>query len=166
MRDTPIINIDRLEYMQIGDGGKFQGRLARIAPLLGARDLGFNITRVPPGKRAFPFHLHHGIEEMFFVLEGEGTLRLGEEEHPVRQGDFMAFPAGPHGGHQIINTGETELAYLAVSTMRSPEIVEYPDSGKIGAMAGTFSGASPDIHLRLFVRPESGVDYFDGESGD
>lgn len=164
MPGKPIINIDRLEYMKIGDGGKFQGRLARVGTLLGARDLGYNITRVPPAKRAFPFHLHHGIEEMFFVLEGKGTLRFGDEEYPIRQGDFMAFPAGPHGAHQIINTGESELAYLAVSTMRTPEVVEYPDSGKIGAVAGSFSTDPPDIHVRLFVRPESGVDYFDGES--
>jgi len=164
MITKPIVNMDDLEYADFGDGGKFQARLARVSPLIGARDLGYNVTRVPPGKRAFPLHFHHGIEEMFLVLEGEGTLRLGDEEHPLREGDFVAFPAGPHGGHQIVNTGKTELRYLAVSTTKSPDIVEYPDSGKVGAVAGDFADRAMPMDLRLYVKKESGVGYFDGES--
>lgn len=46
---------------------------------------------------------------------------------------------------------------LIVSTRVSPEIVEYPDSGKVGAMA---LGESP---VRVLVRTDQQVGYFDGE---
>lgn len=164
MGSKPVINIDELEYADLGDGGKFAARLARISPAIGAKKLGYNITKVPPGKRAFPLHFHHGIEEMFFILDGEGTMRFGEQERPLKKGDFIAFPAGPHGGHQIINTGTSELTYLAVSTTTSPDIVEYPDSGKIGAMAGDFSNREMRMDVRLYVSKDSGVGYFEGES--
>ncbi|MGH8630647.1 MAG: cupin domain-containing protein, partial [Burkholderiales bacterium] len=43
----------------------------------------------PPGKRAFPFHSDHANEEMFFILEGGGTLRYGHEEQRLRKGDVV-----------------------------------------------------------------------------
>ncbi len=160
MTKGPIINIDNLKYMDFGDGGKFAAKLGRIGPAIGAKQLGYNLTVVPPGKRAFPYHLHHKLEEMFFILEGEGRLRYNGEEYDLKVGDVIACPAGPGGAHQIINTGKTELKYLAVSNSGGPEVAEYPDSGKIGVMCGTFE--KPD--LRIIVKNDAGVEYFDGES--
>jgi uncharacterized cupin superfamily protein len=164
MAQKPVINVDELDYKEVGDGRKFKAKLARAAPLIGAKKLGYNVTRVAPGKCAFPFHLHHGLEEMFFILEGEGTLRHGLEEQPVKKGDVIAFPPGPLGAHQIVNTGKAELAFLAVSTVESPDVVEYPDSGKVGAMAGAFAGPGQELDLRFYVKKGAGVSYFDGES--
>jgi uncharacterized cupin superfamily protein len=39
--------------------------------------LGAMFVTVAPGKRAFPFHNHLGNDEMFVILEGEGTFRFG-----------------------------------------------------------------------------------------
>ena len=97
---------------------------------------------------------------MFFILEGSGTLRYNDEEYPVKKGDFIACPTGPGTARQIINTSDKEIKYLALSTNTNPEIAEYPDSNKVGSYAGSFE--KPD--LRLVVKKESGVDYFDGES--
>ena len=160
MSKGPIINISDLKYMDFGDGGKFEAKFGRVSPLIGAEKLGYNITIVPPGKRAFPYHLHHTNEEMFFILEGEGTLRYNDEEFPVKKGDFIACPAGPGTARQIINTSKKGIKYLALSTNTNPEVAEYPDSGKVGVLCGSFE--SPD--LRLFVKKDSGVDYFEGES--
>jgi len=164
MADKPLINIDELEYTRFGDGGRFEAKLLRISAAIGARDLGYNITVVPPGRRAFPFHRHHHNEEMFFILQGTGTLRYGDGEYPLREGDVIACPAGPAGAHQIINSGRAELRYLAVSTNRSPEVAEYPDSGKVGMYAGDFADTGAEMDLRLLVKTASAVDYFDGES--
>ena len=135
----PLINIADVElqprpaaFTPSGDAAeRFDARIGQIAPLLGARKLGYNITAVSPGKRAFPFHNHQVNEEMFFILEGTGELRFGKETYPMRPGDLIACPpGGPDVAHQIINTGEGEMRYLAVSTKLSPEVAEYPDSGK------------------------------------
>ena len=73
---------------------------------------------------------------MFFVLDGQGEIRIGEAVYAIKSGDIIACPAGDQNtAHQIINTGAAELRYLADSTRYTPEIAEYPDSGKFGVPA-------------------------------
>ena len=163
MESMPKINIDEVEATEFGDGGKFEARLLRIAHRIGAQKLGYNITILPAGKCAFPFHRHHANEEMFFILEGEGSLRYGEQTFPLRQGDFVACPPGSGGGHQVINSSENELRYLAVSTNQSPEVCEYPDSRKVGSYAGDFADPEAGLELNLVTKSESAVKYFEGE---
>lgn len=72
-----IVNIADVELQSFppgfgptGDAAqRYEARMARISPQLGAQKLGYNVTAVPPGKRAFPLHNHRVNEEMFFVLE-------------------------------------------------------------------------------------------------
>jgi uncharacterized cupin superfamily protein len=54
---------------------------------------------------------------------------------PIKGGDIIARPAGgKRTAHQIINTSEEELRFLAVSTKLSPEIAEYPDTNRFGVL--------------------------------
>ncbi|HEY7241198.1 MAG TPA: cupin domain-containing protein [Burkholderiales bacterium] len=134
---------------------RFEARVGQVGRQIGAKKLGYNITAVPPGKRAYPFHNHRLNEEMFYVLEGRGEVRIGAETFPIRAGDFIACPPGGQElAHQIANTGTGELKYLAVSTMRYPEVCEYPDSGKIGVIADS---------IRYVNRLDSQVGYWEGE---
>lgn len=162
---VPIINLDVLtptpfpaDYGPKGaTADKFAPMIIRIGPLIGARHLGCMLTVLPPGKAAFPFHNHRVNEEMFMILEGTGQLRLGAQAHALRAGDIVSCPPGDSStAHQIINNGSEDLRYLAISTMMSPEIVDYPDSGKIG-----FSHLGSG--LRMITRPEMGVDYWQDE---
>ena len=139
-----VLNIDAIElqprpaaFAPTGPAAeKYDARMGFVGPRLGAQKLGCNITLIPPGKRAFPHHNHRVNEEMFFILEGTGQLRLGNESYPVRAGDIVCCPAGgPEAAHQFINNGNSDLKFLAVSTKLSPEIAEYPDSGKFGILA-------------------------------
>jgi uncharacterized cupin superfamily protein len=102
---------------------------------------------------------------MFFILDGEGSARLDGAVHRIRKGDFIALPPGRDAAHQIINDSQAPLRYLAVSTMIVPELVEYPDAGKLGMIAGAPGGrpAGPDS-IRHFTRVTDGVDYWEGES--
>ena len=144
---------------------RFDARMGFIGPRIGAQKLGYNITAVPPGKRAFPFHNHRVNEEMFFVLQGTGEIRIGENVHPIRQGDVIACPAGgKETAHHIVNTGTEELRYLAVSTKLSPEIAEYPDSGKFGVLAELPAGADGKPQVFRFVgRDSDSLNYWEGE---
>ena len=165
MEQSPILNINDLEFMQWGDGGRFEARLGALGTRLGSRKLGYRMVVLPPGKTAWPFHFHHVNEEMFFIIEGTGTLRYGEAEYPVKAGDVICCPAGTGKGHQIMNTSGAELRYLAVSTMEVPEVAEYPDSGKFGVIAGSPPGADPARRtFSLFDFKSAGVDYWEGES--
>lgn len=171
----PILNIDDValvprpaEHAPTGPAAHlFQASMGQIGRRIGAQKLGYNVTAVPPGKAAYPFHSHRVNEEMFLVLHGQGEIRIGKDRHPIRQGDVIACPAGgPETAHQIVNTGTGELRYLAVSTRISPEIADYPDSGKFGVYA-EFPGG-PDgkpQHFYFMGRDNLAVDYWDGESG-
>jgi uncharacterized cupin superfamily protein len=167
-----ILNLDAVELQRsptyAPDGpaaAKFDMRMGAIATRLGAQKLGYNLTAVPPGKTAFPFHCHRVNEEMFFVLQGSGEVRIGAERHPIRAGDVIACPpGGPETAHQIINTGDEELRYLAVSTRMYPEIAEYRDSGKFGILAEYPPG--PDGKpggFRFVGKPGNASGYWEGE---
>jgi uncharacterized cupin superfamily protein len=97
---------------------------------------------------------------MFLILDGEGELRFGDERYPIRKHDVIACPTGgPEVAHQIINTGSTDLRYLALSTMADVETCEYPDSQKVVVVAGERGRR----RLRKMFRAESTVDYYDRE---
>lgn len=144
---------------------RFDARMGLIGTRLGAQKLGYNLTAVPAGKRAFPLHNHRVNEEMFLVLQGSGEIRIGDQSHPIRTGDVIACPAGAaSSAHQIINSGTEELRYLAVSTKFSPELVEYPDSGKFGVLAEASSSAEGAAPRFVFVgRAEDSRNYWEGE---
>lgn len=171
MSVTPIINIDQLTPAPMPkgmapegeDAERFGAKMAYIGPMLGAKKLGYNLTKVEPGKCAFPFHCHRVNEEMFFIVEGEGEVRLGSQRHKLRAGDILACPpGGPESAHQIVNTGSQELTFLAVSTRETPELAEYPDSGKFGVMA-QYMGAdgAPEMFLHVGKR-EQNLPYWEG----
>jgi len=144
---------------------RYDARMGFIGVRIGASKLGYNVTAVPPGKRAFPFHNHYANEEMFLVLEGTGKIRIGRDTYSIRPGDVVACPAGgPETAHQIINTGDHELRYLAVSTKLSPEIAEYPDSDKFAILAERAPGPDGKPRTLAYVgREGQSLDYWEGE---
>jgi uncharacterized cupin superfamily protein len=173
----PIMNIaDLKEFRVVGHNGpaigatrpdqRYEARLGAISTTIGAQKLGYNLTIVPVGKRAFPRHSHRVNEEMFFILEGDGELRVGDTRHPVKRGDVIACPpGGPETAHQLINTSQTEeLKYLAISTKLSPEVVDYPDSSKTGVYAEFPPGPDGKLQgMRFLTRSGASLDYWEGE---
>jgi uncharacterized cupin superfamily protein len=154
--DSRVVNLSELTLEHFTHGDTFESRSVRIGPQVGARDLGYSYDVVPPGKRSCPFHSHRAEEEMFFIVQGEGTLRYGSETRRIRAGDVICCPVGgPETAHQIVNDSGAELMYLSVSTRMPAEVCEYPDSGKIGAFGGG---------LRHMTRTGDDVDYFTGEN--
>jgi uncharacterized cupin superfamily protein len=121
MSTRSIVNLADVPLRDFGNGRAFAAKLGRVGPLIGARKLGCMLHIVPPGKKAFPRHAHHANEEMFFILSGEGTYRLGAESLPIRTNDLIAAPAGDgETAHQIVYTSGDELRYLAFSTPNDP----------------------------------------------
>jgi uncharacterized cupin superfamily protein len=160
--ERPIVNLANVPLRDFGQGDKFCAKLGRIGPMLGSTGLGCTLTVVPPGKRAFPFHRHHVIHELFFVLEGAGEYRLGGKTYQVRAGDVIAAPAGGEA-HQLINTGSDDLRYLGLSTIGEVDVVDYPDSGKMAVAAGVKNADISTATYRGLGRIAAS-DYWDGES--
>jgi uncharacterized cupin superfamily protein len=155
LRAKLIRNFNDVELHREERAPLYDTLCAGLAQGTAASQLGISIDTLAPGKRGCPYHLHHAQEEMFIVLEGEGTLRVAGEMLAVKAGDVAFIPAGPEYPHQFINTSGAPLKYLSVSTRQRPEVCEYPDSGK--HLAFTSSG------FRALQRAENNVDYWDGE---
>ena len=153
------MNLDDVAFDDVEENGLYTSRRGQIAAHIGARNLGYNLTVLPPGKAQCPFHNHHAEEEMFLILDGEGELRFGDRRHPVRRHDVIACPpGGPEVAHQIVNTSEAELKFLGVSTALTPDVCHYPDSNKFAVLDGFGAGG-----FKFVGREESGVGYWDGE---
>ncbi|OQR26463.1 auxin-binding protein [Pseudomonas sp. Bc-h] len=137
----------------------YQSQAARLGTGTAAQKLGASVDIVAPGKRSCPYHFHYAQEEMFVVIEGQGTLRVAGQMLPIKTGDVVFIPPGPEYPHQIINTSDAPLKYLSISTRETPEVCEYPDSGKYQAMV-TINGARAFTAVQ---RPQSTLEYWDGE---
>jgi mannose-6-phosphate isomerase-like protein (cupin superfamily) len=71
------------------------------------------IVIIEPGK-APPLHQHDDTEQIFFILEGQGVLRIGADQakYDVKPGDVLRIP--PSTLHSIQCTGAEPLRYLAI----------------------------------------------------
>ena len=99
-------------------------------------------------------------------LSGTGTLRHAGEEYPLRAGDFVCSPPDPTQPHQIINTSDEELSYIALSTMLNTDVMLYPDSDKYGVWHGDPNNFRSPDNFAVFARRETAIDYWDGEADD
>lgn len=149
-----VRNVDAVELRREHRAPLYDTRCGGVSDGTAAQKLGAGFDILAPGMRSCPYHFHHAQEEMFVVLEGEGTLRVAGEMLPVRAGDVVFIPPGPEYPHQFVNTSSAPMKYLSISTQERPEICQYPDSGKYGAF---------DRPFRTMQRLDASLDYWDGE---
>jgi uncharacterized cupin superfamily protein len=172
-RHKHVINIDDIEEKEIAVEEKFHHAVKGLGSSTGGVKLGCSYFRVAVGRYAFPLHSHHANEEATFVISGNGTLTLGPDEIPISAGDYASMPPDPKLRHKLVNTGDTDLVYLCLSTNIVPEITEYPDPGKIGVFGGAdWNQVLADFHagkdvsdqyVPQFHNKSASVGYFDGE---
>jgi uncharacterized cupin superfamily protein len=160
LRGKLIRNFNEVERVREQRAPLYDTLCAGLAKGTAATKLGISIDTVAPGMRGCPYHFHYAQEEAFVILSGEGTLRVAGEMLPVRAGDTIFIPPGPDYPHQIINTSDAPLEFLSISTKDSPEVVEYPDSGKY--LASATRDGQPYGFARMH-REKDDLDYWDGE---
>lgn len=104
-----IKRIDEFEEME-GSGGA-TWRLARKT--LGAEAFGFNVVDIEAGGQ-IPAHDHTGDdqEEVFIILEGEGTMVTDDEEHDAPAGTFCRF--APEVNRTIRNKSGSNVRALLI----------------------------------------------------
>jgi uncharacterized cupin superfamily protein len=111
------------------DKPPFTWRRSRIGRQAGSDRLGSSLFEVPPEASSFPLHIHYANEELLFVLDGRPTLRTLGGDRELSQGEVVALPAGREGAHAVDNLSGETVRFLVVSTMRAPEINEFPELG-------------------------------------
>ena len=150
------MNIVRTSEMQWGEGMN-KGQFVQRRKALGGKNLACGLWELAPGKKSFPFHMHHVTEEAMFVISGTAKIRTKDGMHAIGPGDFVSFPP-QDGAHQLINDGTEPLVYFAASAPKGMDIVEYPDSEKTASVVGF-----PPDAKRFMFNKEGAAQYFDGE---
>ena len=82
----------------------------------GSQILGARLWRLPP-KSANTLHKHIKAEEFYFVIEGTGRIRVGEETLTVPE--YGGVLVGPQQLRQVFNDTDSEVLWLIVG---APEL--------------------------------------------
>jgi uncharacterized cupin superfamily protein len=151
-----VVNLDTDEWDRVEERQGWHSKDAWIGARLDAELIGASMYELEPGNKLWPYHTHHANEEWLLVVRGRPTLRSADGEQDLREGDLVCFRRGKNGFHQVSNRTDSPIRVLMISTLIAPDIVEYPDSGKIGAR----SVAGERI---LLSRPGPELDYWEGE---
>ncbi len=101
-----------------------------LGDVVGSVETGLSHMAIPAGAEGYPPHCHSAEEELFVVLEGSGTARLGDESGEVRRGSVVSRPAGTRVAHSFTAGGEG-LALLAYGTREPNDVVYYPRTDEI-----------------------------------
>ena len=148
----------RRSLVSNGDTDRRQRSLGLAA---GSRLTGLNHVVITHNRLNCPPHVHAAEEEIFVVLEGEGTILAYDCDqvppqlriHVVQKGDVLVRPAGSGVAHAFM-ANALGMTLLAYGQRRSDEMTFYPRSGKV-----RFRGLGVTGRLAL-------CDYWDGEPPD
>jgi uncharacterized cupin superfamily protein len=154
-----MANIYEPDYDEPREHDGFRARRARLSRQAGSERVGLSLWELPPGEAAYPYHHHLGEEELVVVLEGTPDLRTPEGWRTLRRGAVIPFLRGEQGAHQFVNRTQELVRLLAFSTNGEPDIVIYPDSGKVSAAERRPDGGG----LRELFRLADAVGYWEGE---
>ncbi len=131
MKFENIYNVNDVEYEDWSLNDEYAGKTAEIARQIGTTKLGFHIEILSPKKYSCPYHYHELEEELFFVLEGEATLRQNNNYRKISKGDLIFFGLGEEYSHQFYNHTDEDFKFIAISNLDKSDIAYYPDSGKV-----------------------------------
>lgn len=156
------VAIESVPWMEWSEGVRYGSRCRVLSDSRGAdqRKIGVSVEELAPGKQSVPFHFHMLEEEHIIGLDGEATLRLGDQRHPIRAGDYVCFPAGQRAGHCLINEGDKPFRFIMIGDNEPNEVCVYPDSKKINV------SALREGSRRFIVRESELIEYWDGEKAN
>ena len=66
----------------------------------------------PPGTKN-KLHRHEDLETIYYIVEGEGLVTIGEERELLKKGDLVFTPRKTE--HQVVNQGKKQLIMLEVT---------------------------------------------------
>ncbi|MFA9378783.1 MAG: cupin domain-containing protein [Lachnotalea sp.] len=94
---------------------------------VGSQKIYINLDSVPPKGFSTKYHSHSQQKEFFYIVSGNGILRLNDQETTVTLGDFLSKPAGENISHTFYNSGTEPLLILDIGTTEKEDTCYYPD---------------------------------------
>lgn len=106
---------------QYPNSQEYTGHRRAIGKAAGLLKIGVNLVRLPSGSRSSWPHAEEKEEEFVYVLQGEVEAWIDGVVHPMRPGDFAAFPAGTGVCHCFMNNGANEALLLVGGEASRPD---------------------------------------------
>jgi uncharacterized cupin superfamily protein len=138
----------------------FLHRRARVGRQAGTMHLGASVYELPPGEALGPYHWQAANEEMIIVISGRPSIRTPDGWRELEEGELVPFPRGPAGAHQVANKGDQTSRVLMMSELNGPEVIVYPDSGKVGVLSRPPGATPEEDDVDNVFRFADDVDYY------
>jgi uncharacterized cupin superfamily protein len=155
-----VANVFEPSFDEGEPGGPRRSRLGWQA---GTERLGISLYELPAGERRGAYHYQHANEEMLVVLSGSPHLRTPDGLRQLGVGEVVAFARGERGAHKLENRTNEPAHYLMLSEMNAPDVMVYPDSGKVGVISRPPGSRGDEAELAAWFRISDQVDYWEGE---
>lgn len=117
MSEPYVIDAEDVEQFDVPHHEETTAR-ELVNPERGSDDVVFWLTSIGPGGQDY-WHEHHDSEQLIFVRDGEGTIRLSQpndketqETHDISAGSFVYLPRNTY--HQVTNTGDESLELIVI----------------------------------------------------
>ena len=142
-------------------GQRFHEEFADCSRLLGLTAHDFDLCVIPPARGNHPLHRHDGIEELYYVVAGQGEVRTEQGAFAVAAGDVFGFPPRYQIAHRLRNTGEGDLRFLSFAAPAERlDMCDYPESGQ------RYEGTAYGKRRRFFLPERVNVGYWEGTPTD
>jgi quercetin dioxygenase-like cupin family protein len=93
---TQLINTNPPYALPAGGGKPMSWFASSIHLKASCAEVGIVEVSISPGEEP-PLHVHKNEDEWFYVLDGEVTFHVGNENYRASVGGFVSFPRGiPH----------------------------------------------------------------------
>jgi uncharacterized cupin superfamily protein len=149
---TAPFSVEDVPWEEWHQGVRFGSRVRQIGQYGGGSHVGVVVEELAPGKQSCPAHYHLLEEEHLLILEGQVTLRLGDQTYAVSAGDYVCFPAGQTAAHTLVNNGTAPCRFLIIGENNPHDVTVYPDSEKV------LVRATQEIYRK------AALDYWQGEN--
>ena len=109
------VRFDKVLLKEIPEmnGGRGTVRYRRtLGPEVFRTNWGYVDHLVLPPQSSLGYHRHEGVEEVFYIISGEGSLTLNGETESLTKGDGIAVRL--REAHGLVNRGQQDLEILII----------------------------------------------------
>jgi quercetin dioxygenase-like cupin family protein len=149
MTDWYVRNLRDAEWKHAPGRGAVAIALDDFEGMRTSKQLGFNVFVLEPGDEMSLYHRELD-QEAFLVLRGEATLRIEDDERPLRQWDFFHCPPGTP--HLLRGAGSGSCVIVAVAA-REHDRVDFPGAANPDDPYGDVPPRTPAAYRDEWLNP-------------
>ena len=153
----PVVNVkDKPQahsaFSRLTNHGEGEELDTHFSPVLGAGKSYVRAYNIGENGTYARFHSHTAREELYLVLRGKGTIRIGGHNVPIKEGDLISKPTGPDISTQFLaDRGESmrilDIEIWPEDERTSKDAVLYPDHEELDLFGQGWNYTVPTVSI-------------------